>query len=205
MEKSSSFSVLLLLLYAEEEEEEEEAVRRNASRRRRLKTVKPLAFVFVKNASAQKEVVLKRTVSVRFVVLTFLVFFCSSEEEEALKKVVLMVPLLEEIIIVVKSVYLCSYSLVGVRVFHRNEEKKFKNSRRKILTFFCIFPQKKFSLEKRVLFLYVHIRGEKRQHQQQREKLLLFSSSSEISFLSSNVSFLCALLTREFPFFFLVL
>ena len=31
---------------------------------------------------------------------------------------------------------------------------------------------------------------------------MLFSSSSEISFLSSNVSFLCALLTREFPFFF---
>ena len=123
MEKSSSFSVLLLLLYAEEEEEEEEAVRRNASRRRRLKTVKTLAFVFVKNASAQKEVVLKRTVSVRFVVLTFLVFFCSSEEEEALKKVVLMVPLLEEIISS-SSVYLCSYSLVGVRVFHRNEEKQ---------------------------------------------------------------------------------
>ncbi len=94
MEKSSSFSVLLLLLY---EEEEEEAVRRNASRRRRLKTVKTLAFVFVKNASAQKEVVLKLTVSVR-VVLIFLVFFCPSEEE-ALKKVVLLVPLLEEIII----------------------------------------------------------------------------------------------------------
>ena len=143
MEKSSSFSVLLLLLYAEEEEEEEEAVRRNASRRRRLKTVKPLAFVFVKNASAQKEVVLKRTVSVRFVVLIiFLVVFCSSEEEEALKKVVLMVPLLEEIIIVVKSVYLCSYSLVGVRVFHRNEEKirllrkKFKKRKIFLLTFF---------------------------------------------------------------------
>jgi len=164
LEKSSSFSVLLLLLYAEEEEEEEEAVRRNASRRRRLKTVKPLAFVFVKNASAQKEVVLKRTVSVRFVVLTFLVFFCSSEEEEALKKVVLMVPLLEEIIIVVKSVYLCSYSLVGVRVFHRNEEKirllrkKFKKRKIFLLTFF--FPHKKFSLEKRgkrELSIYTHI------------------------------------------------
>ena len=74
------------------------ARRHPASRRRRLKT---LAFVFVKNASAQKEVVLKRTVSVRFVVLIFLVFFCSSEEEEALKKVVLMVPLLEEIIVVI--------------------------------------------------------------------------------------------------------
>ena len=98
MEKPSSFSVLLLLLYAEEEEEEE-AVRRNASRRRRLKTVKTFAFVFVKNASAQKEVVLKLTVSVR-VVLIFLVFFCPSKEE-ALKKVVLMVPLLEEIIIVI--------------------------------------------------------------------------------------------------------
>ena len=139
MEKSSSFSVLLLLLYAEEEEEEEEeAVRRNASRRRRLKT---LAFVFVKNASAQKEVVLKRTVSVRFVVLTFLVFFCSSEEEEALKKVVLMVPLLEEIIVVI-GVSLLSYSLVGVRVFHRNEEKirllrkKFKKRKIFLLTFF---------------------------------------------------------------------
>ena len=162
MEKSSSFSVLLLLLYAEEEEEEE-AVRRNASRRRRLKT---LAFVFVKNASAQKEVVLKRTVSVRFVVLIFLVFFCSSEEEEALKKVVLMVPLLEEIIVVI-GVSLLSYSLVGVRVFHRNEEKirllrkKFK--KRKILLDFFLwaFPTyKKFSLEKRVkreLSIYTHI------------------------------------------------
>jgi hypothetical protein len=88
----------LLLLYAEEEEEEE-AVRRNASRRRRLKTVKTLAFVFVKNASAQKEVVLKLTVSVR----------CRSHLPRLLllfggggvKKVVLMVPLLEEIIIVI--------------------------------------------------------------------------------------------------------
>jgi hypothetical protein len=87
----------LLLLY----EEEEEAVRLNSFRRRRLKTVKTLAFVFV-NASAQ-EVVLKRTVSVR-VVLIFFVFFCP--EEEALKKVVLMVQLLEEIIIISVSLSL---------------------------------------------------------------------------------------------------
>ena len=77
--------------------------------------------------------------------------------------------------------------------------------KRKIFDFFlfCIFTHKKFSLEKRVLFLYIHIRerGEK-QEQEQEQLLLLFSSSSEISFLSSNVSFLCALLTREFPFFF---
>ena len=111
MEKSSSFSVLLLLLY----EEEEEAVRLNSSRRRRLKTVKTLAFVFVKNASAQKEVVLKRTVSVR-VVLIFFVFFCP--EKEALKKVVLMVPLLEEIIVISVSL------LVLVRGLCASEMKK---------------------------------------------------------------------------------
>jgi hypothetical protein len=110
-------------------------------------------------------------------------------------------------------------------VFNRNEEKqtfekKIQKKEKILLDFFLSHStHKKFSLEKRVkrelsiythIYIYIYIYKRERREAVSalaaaREVVALFSLSSEISFLSS-VSFLwCALLTREFPFFFLVL